>query len=214
MWTVGRLWQAFLVLVVAGCLASLFGPAERWWGVDLGASGSALFNLGLIGAMVLAGMKPGQLFPEDWAVAERRAWVGLVFTWVILLSFAKFLTTLAALEVVPRTLFEVPIRHLVIELTFPFIAWGVISGLLARGMGPIEQDERDLQLRNAADRAGDWGLTLTVIAGVVLLHNVSAERLAWWLAPMILANVLVGILILKALVESLALVTLYARARR
>jgi hypothetical protein len=209
-----RLWQVLLALAVTGCIFSLFGPAERWWGVDLGATGSAVFNLALIGAMVLAAVRPAQLFPEDRSTAERRGWVGLVFTLIILLSFAKFLSTLAMLEEVPRTFFEVPVLRLGIELAFPFVAWGVISGLLAHGAGPVEQDERDLQLRNAADRAGDWGLTLTVIASVVLLHNVPSARLSWWLAPMILANVLIGVLILKTLIESAALVTLYARSRR
>ncbi len=47
MWTVRRVWAVFISLAVLACLANLFGPAERWWGVDLGATGAAVFHLAL-----------------------------------------------------------------------------------------------------------------------------------------------------------------------
>ena len=82
------------------------------------------------------------------------------------------------------------------------------------GAGPVEHDERDLRLRFQADRVGDWALSLTVVASVVLLASVAASSLAWWLQPLVLANVLIAVLIAKLFIEHAALVALYARARR
>ena len=214
MWTVRRLWLALVAAAVGGCLASLVGPLERWWGVDVGATGSVLFALALVGSTVVAAMRPRDLFPEDWSICEQRAWVGLLFTAIILMGFGKFLWSLGQLPEVPRTLWEVPVHRFVIFLSTPFICWVVISASLARGAGPVEQDERDLRLRHQADRAGDWALTLIVVCCIVLLVNAWRWSIGWWLEPMILANLLVGILIAKALVEQAALVASYARARR
>ena len=49
MWTVRRRWQALIALALVACMANLFGPAERWWGVDIGATGAAVFYLCLVG---------------------------------------------------------------------------------------------------------------------------------------------------------------------
>ena len=46
------------------------------------------------------------------------------------------------------------------------------------------------------------------------IDELPAAKLAWWLAPMIAANVLVGILIAKPLVEHAYFVGRYARDRR
>jgi len=65
-----------------------------------------------------------------------------------------------------------------------------------------------------ADHAADWALTLAVIAVVLLLAFVPAQRLAWWLMPLIAANMLIGLLIGRSFVEHASLVVLYARERR
>jgi hypothetical protein len=88
------------------------------------------------------------------------------------------------------------------------------STICGREPGAIQSDERDLRLRRDADRTGDWALTILIAWCVGFLIAQPAERLAWWLAPMIAANVLVGILIVKALVEHLYLVARYAWDRR
>lgn len=208
------LWRVLIVLAFVTCIASLFGPTERWWRIDVGAVASSLFHLALIGAAVLASVRPRQLFPEELALSESRAWVGLVFTAMILLAFGKFLVVLSHADPVPTTLHELPFRHFQVALVTLFIAWGVISGALGYGAGAVESDERDLRLRHAADRAGDWALIFIVIACISLLIGVPAERLEWWLEPLVLANVLVFVLVLKVQVEHIALVSLYARARR
>ena len=73
----------------------------------------------------------------------------------------------------------------------------------------MEADERDLRLRHRADRAGDWALTLIVINGIIVLASVPRELLSWWLAPIVLANVLIGLLIAKSLVEHVVLTLSY-----
>jgi hypothetical protein len=94
------------------------------------------------------------------------------------------------------------------------IAWGICTRLLARGAGPVMEDERDLRLRLAADGAGDLTLSLAIVGGVVLLASLPAAHLAWWLNPLVLASVLIILLIARSLIENLAMITLYARARR
>ena len=84
-------------------------------------------------------------------------------------------------------------------------------------------------MRRSADRAGDWALTLVVIASVLLLVFVPAERLAWWLSllvfvpaerlawwlsPLIAATALIGLLIGRSFVEHAFLVAQYALERR
>ena len=48
---------------------------------------------------------------------------------------------------------------------------------------------------------------------VVVLAAFPAAQLAWWLSPIVLANVLIGLLIAKSLVEYLALTLQYRAAR-
>ena len=53
-----------------------------------------------------------------------------------------------------------------------------------------------------------------VIASVVLLAALPAGRLAWWLTPLVAANALIGVLIVRTLADYAFLVALYARERR
>ena len=214
MWTVRRQWQVLVALGVVACVSNLFGPAERWWGVDIGATGAAVFYLCLVALLGLMALKGSDAFPETWSLAERRAWVGMGFSALIFGATAKFLCAFSQLEIVPTRLYEVPARDLVSFIIVMAIAWGMAGHVLGRGAGPVEHDERDLRLRFQADRIGDWALCLTVVGGVLLLTTVPASGLAWWLQPLVLANVLIAVLIAKMLVEHAALVALYARARR
>jgi hypothetical protein len=214
MWSVGRLWRVLIGLAFIACIACLFGPAERWWGVDLGVTGSAVFHLAMIASTVVACVRPRSLFPEEMALAECRAWVALVFTAMVIMGFAKYLVVISHLEAVPRSFHDLPFRHFQVLLVTLFIAWGVTSGALGHGPGAIESDERDLRLRHAADRIGDWALIFMVIGSVVLLMAVPAPRLEWWLEPLVLANLLIGVLVVKLQVESVALVARYAHSRR
>lgn len=213
MWTAGRFWQVLMVIAVLGAMAMLFGPASRWLGVDLGATGASLFFLSLAGLITFVAMKPREIFPDEWSLAERRGWVSVVMTTLILVTLVKYVSVLAGMDPVPTWIGELPRRPLsnVVVLA---IAWGVCEGLLAKGAGPVTEDERDLRLRLAADGVGDLALSLAIVTCVVLLASLQAAYLEWWLKPLVLANVLVALLIARSLIENLALITLYARARR
>jgi hypothetical protein len=214
MWTARR--QAAVLLgvgAVTGLLA-LFGPAERWGGVDLGATGAALFFLTLLAAIALFALRADQVFPEDFSVAERRAWIGILFVVLVLLSFLRFMWALSHEPAPAQTLDDLYAKHFLQHLFSLIVAWKVLSHLIGRPSGAVQLDERDLRLEHSAVRAGDVALTAIIIAGVCALAFVPAPSLAWWLAPIVLANLLIGLLIARALVEHVVLTCAYIAARR
>jgi hypothetical protein len=215
MCSISRLAWMLVVVACVGAAAGLFGPYERVWGVDLGATGVTVFGFALwIGALLFA-RHPGSIFPIEWSIAERRAWVGLVFTTLVLVNFLKFMVILAHLDSPPASIGELPSQYSMWILFVLLIAWAVVVKTIR---GPqtelVELDERDLRMQRSAHRAGDWLLTFAVIAVVLLLAFVSAERLSWWLSPLITANVLIGLLIGRSFVELAFLVAHYSLERR
>lgn len=212
---ISRLAWTVLVLTLTGALGSLFGPQEPLWGVDIGSLGASLFGITLWIGVGLFAAYPDRIFSPGWSIAERRAWAGLVFVLLIFLGYVRFMWALWRLPEIPDTLRELPAENFVWNLTVQLIAWAVVSAnLRGRERGVIEADERDQRLRGAADRVGDWMLTILIAWCVGLLIGQPGVRLSWWLAPMIAANVLVGILIAKTLVEHAYLVGRYAWDRR
>jgi hypothetical protein len=212
---ISRLAWGILALALTGALASLFGPDLRWWGFNLGSLGATAFGFTVwIGAWLYA-RYPDRIFAPEWSIAERRAWTALVFVLLILIAYLRFMWGLAAMPDVPATIRELPSEHFIANLVVLFIAWAVVSSSLrGKERDVIEVDERDLRLRGAADHVGDWALTILVCWCAGLLTFQPAERLIWWLAPLIAANVLIGILIAKTLIEHLYLVGRYAWDRR
>jgi uncharacterized membrane protein YciS (DUF1049 family) len=142
-------------------------------------------------------------------------WAALVFMVLISIEYLNFMLGLADLAVVPATLDELPAQRFTVNMVVLFIAWSVVSSTIGgKDDQQIDADERDLRLRRAADHVGDWALTIIIVWCVGLLVGQAEERLAWWLKPLIAANVLIGILIGKTLVEHVYLVTRYAWDRR
>jgi len=212
---VSRLAWGVLALALTGALASLLGPDHLWWGLNLGSLGATVFGFTLwVGAWLFA-RYPDRIFAVAWSIAERRAWTALVFVALIFLAYLRFMWSVAGMPEVPATFADLPSQHFIANLVVLFIAWAVVSSSI-RGKEPdiIEADERDLRLRGAADHTGDWALTILVGWCAGLLAFQPAERLSWWLAPLIAANVLIGILIVKSLVEHVYLVGRYAWERR
>jgi hypothetical protein len=179
----------------------------------VGATGAAVFTLCLAATVVLFAIKGDAIFPEEISLSERRAWLGLVFIAIVLFSFTRHLWALSLGGEVPQSIDALFAHHFMQRLIALVIAWSVLSHLFGRNAGDIQADERDLRMQSRADRAGDWALTLIVIACVCVLALVPAARLAWWLSPIVLANVLIGLLITKSLVEYLALTLQYRSAR-
>src|SRR5688572_23473873 len=112
MWSAARLWQVLVVMAAMAALATLFGPADRWWGVDIGATGASLFFLSVAGLITLLALRANEVFPEDWSLTERRSWVGLLVTALILVTFAKFIWVLAQVDPVPTRIRDLPGRQL------------------------------------------------------------------------------------------------------
>jgi len=210
-----RLAWLLLLLALAGAAASLFGMDERWWGMDIGATGGAVFGFALWVGAWLFSRHPEEIFPPEWSIAERRAWAGMLFIALVFINFVRFMFTNAYLDSPPTSIGEIPSTHFMWNLFVLLIAWAVVANAIR---GPktdqVDLDERDLRMHRSADRAGDWAFTLVVIGIVLLLAFLPAARLAWWLSPLIAANALVGLLIGRSLVEHVCLVACYAIARR
>jgi hypothetical protein len=211
--SVSRLGWVVLVVAVIGATASVFGPPGRHWGVDIGATGAALFGTALWSGAWLLAKNPDRIFSPAWPIAERRAWVGLLFVILIFLNYLRFMWALS-LHDAPRTLDELPSRHFIWTVTVLLIAWAVVSKTIGGdATSAVDFDERDHRIQRAADRAGDLAFTVITIACIVLLVAVSEQRLEWWLAPLIAAQVLIGMLIVRTLSEYVYLVVSYVRER-
>jgi len=210
-----RLAWILLLLALAGATASLFGLGERQWGVDIGATGGAVFGFALWVGAWLFSRHPEEIFPPEWSIAERRAWAGLLFMVLVFVNFARYMASIADLDSPPASMGEIRSTHFMWNLFVLLIAWAVVVNAIR---GPktdlVDLDERDLRMHRSADRAGDWAFTGVVIAIVMLLALLPASRLEWWLSPLIAANALVGLLIGRSLVEHACLVACYAIERR
>jgi hypothetical protein len=213
MWSARRLAKIFLLMGALAALAALFGPAEPWGPVDLGSTGAAVFMLCVAAMVWLLTTRAEEIFPEDISIGERRAWVGLLFGGIVLVVYARQLWVLSQGGAAPETVDALFSHRFIQRLIVLLVVWSVLSHLVGRDAGAIHADERDLHVRGRADRAADWALTLIVIGCVAVLALVPAAQLAWWLSPIVLANVLIGLLIAKALVEYLALTLQYRAAR-
>lgn len=200
-------------LGIFAAAAALFAPAERWFGVDLGAVAASTFVVILIAITALFAVRGDQVFPDDMSIAERRAWIGVVFIVIILLSLSRHLWSLSLQQVSAARIDHLFANHFMQRLVMLVIAWALLSHLIGRNGKGVEQDERDLRLRHRADRAGDWALTLIVIACICVLASAPSALLDWWLAPIVLANVLIGVLIAKAFVEHVVLTYAYRAGR-
>jgi hypothetical protein len=74
----------------------------------------------------------------------------------------------------------------------------------------VELDERDLRIQRAASRAGS-GIMSVAIIGLISALAIQPELLSPWLRPLIVANVLVGLLIANTLTENVYTVIRYRR---
>src|SRR5688500_8713064 len=120
-----RFTWGLLAFGVVTAIAATFGPSTRWLGVDIGATGATLFMIVMGGAIWMFATRGATIFPDDMSVAERRAWVGLIFIGIILLSFARHLSAMSASEIVPVFPDQFFGRHFVQRLLAMIIVWSV-----------------------------------------------------------------------------------------
>ena len=152
MLSISRLAWMLLVLALVGAVAGLFGPHERVWGVDLGATGTAVFGFTLWTGAWLFARYPDAIFPPEWSIAERRAWAGLLFLTLVFLSFVRFMVAIAASRFAARSsIAELPSRHFMWNLFVLLIAWAVVAKAL-RGPRDGSRGTRRTGPANAARR--------------------------------------------------------------
>lgn len=209
-----RFGLALALTSVVTLLGAHWAPDDRWWGVDIGATSASLYFTCIWVGVWLVSQFPHRFFPTEWSVAERRAWAGLFFGFLILLSFIHFMWALSRHAEVPQTLGSMASRHFIYNLSALLFGWLMVWKFVAgREAGAVHLDERDLRNRHDADRAGNVVLTAIVVVCIALLAALPRELLSWWLAPLVAANLLIGILIVKSLTEEGYLLLCYARGR-
>jgi len=70
--------QVLLAVVALGAAGMFLGP-DGWHGIDVGSAGSAVLYAALWLIVVHLAKFSGEVFPDQWSLAEKQAWVGIVF---------------------------------------------------------------------------------------------------------------------------------------
>jgi hypothetical protein len=202
--------QVLLALAALGA-AGMFLLPDGWLGIDLGPVGAAV----LYGAMWLfvvhLAQSAGEVFPEHWSPAEKQSWVALVFVALITLHVANMLLALPALGAAADQARNPATRALWSNLGMLIFGWIVIGTQLRRQHpGAVMVDERDLRIQHRAARVADGAMTLLIVWAIVAIFFLP-EQSRNWLRPMIVANALIALLIVRTLVENICLVWRYRR---
>jgi hypothetical protein len=186
------------------------GP-DGWLGIDIGATGSAVLYAALWLFLVHLSKHSETAFPVDAPLAERQAWVAVVFVSLMALFWFNFMFALRGLGPEADQISNSASRHFSINLGMFIFAWIVVSGVVRSGnRESVQIDERDLRVQHAAGRVGS-GLMAMLIIGLVAALALRPDYLAPWLRPLIVANALVGLLIAKTLTENVWIVLRYRR---
>ncbi len=213
---VSRLAWGILVLGLTGALANVFLPQSNVWGIDIGSLGATVFGFTLWTGAWLFARYPDRIFSPDWSVAERRAWTALVF---IGLDFSLLSAVHVACALDVRRAGRNPgVAGGSLHLEPDGAVHRVGSGI-GEHPGTRRGRRRIGRTRPAAAPCGGsrraTGRSRSSSCGASACWSVSPPNgSTWWLAPLIAANVLIGILIGKTFVEHVYLVARYAWDRR
>lgn len=192
-----------LLLAVAVLGASgMFFDADGWFGIDIGpVRATVLYGVLWLLLMHLARHSEA-VFPADSPLAERQAWVCLVFVSLIVFHFCNFLVILPALGAEADQISNPASRRFGISLGMLMFAWIVVAGILrSQNREAVELDERDLRIQHAAGRFAH-GLMACIMIGFVVLLATLPEQSRSWMRPLIIGNALIGLLIARTLAES------------
>ncbi len=204
--------QALLAVAALG-VAGMFLGGEGWLGIDFGPVGAAVLYVALWAFVIYLARYAGEVFPEEWSPAEKQAWVALVFVALIGFHVLNLLAALPDLGPEADRLRNSATRPLWTNLGLLIFGWIVVSSMLRKqDAGSVGLDERDLRVAHAASRFADGALILLVIGLVVTLVALP-EYSRTWLRPLIAANVLIALLVARALVENIYTVLRYRRER-
>jgi uncharacterized membrane protein len=204
-----RSWM-LLSLAALGAAGMFLGP-DGWLGMDIGLVGSAVLYGSLWLFVIHLSKHSDAAFPADSPLAERQAWVSMVFITLIYFHWLNFVTALPGLGAQADQIANPASRHFAVNLAILIVGWIVVSGIVrTKNSEPVARDERDLRIQRAAGRAGS-ALVSVLIIGLITALVVLPERVEPWLRPLIVANVLVGLLIANTLTENVYAVIRYRR---
>jgi hypothetical protein len=204
--------QVLLALGALGAAGMILG-GEGWLGIDFGPVAATLLYAALWVLVVSLAKHAGEVFPEEWSLAERQAWVGLVFVALIGSHMLNLLSALPDLGAEADRLRNSATRPLWTNLGLLFVGWIIVASMLRKqDAGGVELDERDLRVAHTAARFADGALTSLIVCLVVTLVALP-EYSRTWLRPLIAANVLIALLLARALVENIYTVLRYRRER-
>jgi hypothetical protein len=191
----------------------MFLGGEGWLGIDFGPVGAALLYAGLWLFVFQLANNAREVFPEEWSLAEKLSWVALVFVALIGFHVVNLLAALPDLGPGADQLRNSATRPLWTNVGMLIFGWIVVGSMLRRqNAAGVELDERDLRIAHRASRFADGSLMLLIICLVVMLVLVP-EYSRTWLRPLIVANVLIALLIARALAENVYTVLRYRRER-
>jgi hypothetical protein len=204
--------RTLLLLAVAALgAAGMFLESDTWFGIDVGMVGSAMLYAALWLFVIHLWKHSEAAFPADAPLAERQAWVSVVFVTLIYFHWLNFVRALPGLGAQADEISNPASRHFAINLGMLIFGWIVVGGIVRAGnREAVELDERDLRIQRAASRAGS-GLLSVLIIGLISALAILPEHLGPWLRPLIVANVLVGLLIANTLTENVYAVIRYRR---
>ncbi len=204
--------QILLSLAALGAAGMFFGP-DGWLGIDIGTVGAAVLYAAIWLFVIHLSRSSAGIFPEDASPAERQGWVTFAFVLLIAVHFLNFLAALPTLGAAADQISNSASRRFGINLGMLLVAWIVVGGILrAQNSEGIEADERDLRIQHSAQRAAGGVLSAIIIGLVALLATFPGHAQAW-MRPLIVGNVLLGLLIAHTLTESVYLVARYSRER-
>jgi hypothetical protein len=203
-----------LLAVAALGTAGMFLGGESWMSIDFGLIGAALLYAALGVFVLQLARHASEVFPGEWSLAEKLAWVALVFVALIAFHMVNLLVALPDLGPEADRVRNSATRPLWTHVGVLAVGWAVVSSMVRKQEGAsVALDERDLRIAHTGARFADGTMTLLIICLVVALV-VMPEYSRTWLRPLIVANVLIALLIARGLAENIYTVLRYQRERR
>jgi hypothetical protein len=205
--------SGLLLFVAALGAAGMFLGPDGWQGIDIGPVGAAVLYAALVLLAIHVTRNPDDAFPEDAPPAERQAWVAVVFLLLVMIHCLIFVVGMPMLGAGADEISHPASRRFASKVIALMIAWAIIAGVLRRKTADgVELDERDLRIHRSASRVGSGLTALLIVISIVALAT-QAEFLMPWLRPLIIANALLGLLILSTLAENVSVILHYRRAK-
>jgi amino acid transporter len=212
MTTLQRRSGLLLSLAALGAAGMFLGP-DGWLGIDVGPVGAAVLYAALIFLAIHLAKNPEHAFPSDAPPAERQAWVAVVFLLLVAIHLLIFVVGMPMLGAAADEISNPASRRFATKVVVLMIGWAVVAAVLRRrNADGIELDERDLRIQRSASRTGSGLMALLIVASIAALA-IQPELLSPWLRPLIVANALLGLLILATLAENVSVISRYRRAK-